>query len=119
MGMTVLVCGDRNWTDQAAIERELAAVEGDIETVVNGGARGADTCAARAARKLGLGIVTCLADWKKYGKAAGPKRNEAMLRLTSPDLVLAFHPDITQSKGTKHMVGIAEAAGVPVKVFTA
>jgi hypothetical protein len=46
-------------------------------------------------------------------------RPEAMLRLTSPDLVLAFHPDITQSKGTKHMVGIAEAAGVPVKVFTA
>jgi hypothetical protein len=40
-----------------------------------------------------------------------------MLR-QNPDLVLAFHPDITASKGTSHMVNIARAAGVKVEVFS-
>jgi hypothetical protein len=39
-----------------------------------------------------------------------------MLTEGSPDLVLAFHDDLERSKGTKHMVGIARKAKVPVRV---
>jgi hypothetical protein len=35
-----------------------------------------------------------------------------------PDLVLAFHADLAHSKGTKHMVGIARKAGIPVEIIT-
>ena len=34
------------------------------------------------------------------------------------ELVLAFHPDLDKSTGTKHLVQLAEAAGVPVKRVT-
>jgi hypothetical protein len=33
--------------------------------------------------------------------------------------VLAFHPAIADSRGTKHLVEIAQAAGIEVRVFTA
>jgi hypothetical protein len=36
-----------------------------------------------------------------------------------PDLVLAFHPNINLSKGTRHMVKIARLKGVKVEVFDA
>jgi hypothetical protein len=52
------------------------------------------------------------ANWEKYGKAAGPIRNQEMLEFGKPNLVLAFHNDIANSKGTKHMVSIAEKAGI-------
>jgi hypothetical protein len=54
------------------------------------------------------------ADWDKYGKAAGPIRNQQMLD-TGIDLVLAF--PTKESKGTWHMVKIAHAAGVPVRII--
>ena len=52
-----------------------------------------------------------------HGKAAGPIRNREMLRDGGPEMVAAFHTDLSQSKGTLDMVRIARSAGVPVKVF--
>ena len=43
------------------------------------------------------------ADWKKYGKSAGPIRNREMLKM-DPDIVLIFHDDPKNSKGTKDCV---------------
>jgi argininosuccinate synthase len=37
-----------------------------------------------------------------------------MLDHGHPDVVLAFHNDLENSKGTKHMVKIALESGVPV-----
>jgi len=57
--------------------------------------------------------VECLqypADWEKLGRAAGPIRNEQMLREGKPDLVVAF----PGARGTAHMVRIAREAGVRV-----
>jgi hypothetical protein len=45
-------------------------------------------------------VIAMPADWANHGKAAGPIRNRKMLDL-KPDLVLAFHADLTNSKGTK------------------
>ena len=41
-----------------------------------------------------------------------------MLDQGKPSLVLAFHDDIENSKGTKHMVKIAREAGVEVRIVT-
>jgi hypothetical protein len=34
-------------------------------------------------------------------------------------LVLAFHPALEKSRGTRHLVEIARAAGIEVRVFAA
>lgn len=95
--------------------------------VVEGGCRGADRIAGRWAARMrsrGVGWLRIPAPWDTYGKAAGAIRNGWMLTylLQSRDLghavgVLAFHDDLERSKGTRGMVTMAEAAGVPVKRF--
>lgn len=114
--MRVLVCGDRNWSDYKAIARELSLLP--VNTVIiHGNARGADSLAHLAAEELNYIVEAYPAEWDRYGRSAGPIRNQRMLVEGKPKLVLAFHPDLARSKGTGHMVQIARQAGVEVKVF--
>jgi hypothetical protein len=118
--MRVLVCGGRNWRDIIAIERELKKLPKDT-LIIHGAARGADTLAKFVAEKIGLKVINdgkgFPAQWKIYGKAAGPIRNQQMLDEGKPDLVLAFHENISESRGTKDMVNRARGAGVKVEIF--
>jgi hypothetical protein len=116
--MRVLVCGCRHWTDESAISRELDSLGSEVSLVIHGGAKGADTLAGRAADTLGVEVDVYHADWDFYGRSAGPIRNKRMLVDGRPDLVLAFHPDIDASRGTKNMVKNARAAGVRVLTFS-
>jgi hypothetical protein len=113
--MRVLVCGSRDWTDRKVIRRELEKLPPDT-TIITGGASGADTIASIIAKELHLQVRTFYADWQRYGRAAGPRRNRQMLTDSKPDLVLAFYDPAT-SKGTLNMVSLAAAAGVKVKKF--
>ena len=113
--MVVLVCGSRDWTDDQAIFKRLSKLP-DGTTVIHGACSGADSLAGKIAKKLGLVVKEFPANWTKYDKAAGPIRNSEMLSY-GVDLVLAFHCDITKSKGTLDMVNKAKKAGVPVIVF--
>jgi hypothetical protein len=57
---------------------------------MRGGARGADALAKDwAMTHPDIVRFECKADWKRYGPAAGPIRNQRMLDW-SPDLVVAF-----------------------------
>lgn len=107
----VLVCGSRDYTD----ENKIAGVMLNLSigtTIIEGGAKGADTIARSFAVRWGLDFEEYPANWKKYGKAAGPIRNKQMLIEGKPDLVLAFYSAKKKSKGTKNMVEQAEKAGV-------
>lgn len=120
MAGRVLICGDRNWTDRDtifAVIKELISQYGDEISVIHGAASGVDRMAGDVAVSLELVTVAVPAKWGKYGNRAGPLRNKYMLEKCKPHLVIAFHPDISQSKGTKHMVGIARQAGTPVLVI--
>jgi len=114
--MRVLVCGDRNWTNIHAIWRHLVGLSKDT-IIIEGEARGVDSLAREVAESLGMKVMPFPADWNKHGRAAGPIRNIQMLKEGKPDLVLAFHPDLEKSKGTKHMVEISKKAGIEVMVF--
>jgi len=46
-----------------------------------------------------------------YWKGAGPYRNKLMIE-QNPDLVLAFHNNISKSRGTKNMISLAESHNV-------
>lgn len=117
--MRLLICGDRNWDNLAAIKAVLQEIgPTNIEYIIEGGARGADFQAAVAAQCLSIKIKEFPANWKVYHRAAGPIRNTQMLREGRATHVIAFHDNIANSMGTTDMVKQARAAGVPVKVLT-
>lgn len=112
--MIILVCGDRHWTDREAIRRRLNQLPKDA-IILHGAARGADSIAGEEAKKLGLTVKEFPADWDKYGRAAGPIRNRLMLD-EKPDLVIAFHYDLSKSKGTADTAREARKRGIPVYI---
>lgn len=116
--MKVLICGDRYWKDSVRVLDELAAIHSitPVSVVIEGGTNGADTAGHKAAVSLGIPVVHMPANWRLYGRAAGPIRNQAMLD-QHPDLVLAFHHNLAVSKGTKDMVNRAWKAGIKVRII--
>lgn len=120
--MRILVCGDRNWTNKDLINKTLCSYwlqnHTNPLTIIHGGASGADSIAGEIAREQSQNELKFPADWERYGRAAGPIRNQQMLDESQPDVVLAFHNDIENSKGTKDMVNRAMSAGIKTIIFT-
>lgn len=110
--MRILVCGGRDYNDAEAVNAALDAVhrKRGITCIIEGGATGADTLARQWAVATGIDIRTFYANWKLYGKAAGPLRNSQMLDEGRPDGVVAF----PGGRGTDDMVRQAQAAGLTV-----
>jgi SLOG family YspA-like protein len=124
----VLVTGSRDWGDRAAIDDALTALaaantfHNRITVIVHGACpTGADAIAddwARwhSARSELIQVERHPADWRAHGQAAGPRRNAEMVRLGA-DLCLAFIRN--GPPGATHTAGLAEAAGIPTRRFTA
>ncbi|SRR6266568_2890131 len=109
----ILVCGDRDWTDRGLIFTILDCLrDGSHVTLIEGHARGADQAGHDWAVMRGIDLCCCPADWRRYGRAAGPIRNRQMADL-APDLVVAFHDHIETSLGTGDMLREAARRGVP------
>ena len=111
--MRVLVCGGREYRDYDRLKRTMDALDesssGPIDIVIHGGARGADTLADRWACERGIHVAVVKAQWERYGRSAGPRRNRAML-LLKPDVVLAF----PGGPGTADMDRLAREAKIAV-----
>lgn len=88
----ILFCGSRTWPSYTAILTEMRTLRtliGDF-TVIEGGARGADTFARIAAEFLDLPFHEELPDYERYSKWTAPKiRNTTMLDM-QPEMVIAF-----------------------------
>lgn len=86
--------------------------------LVSGHARGADTFAEQYAAEKGIQIQVFPAEWKKYGRAAGPIRNRAMLEYAKEEtpVVAAFWDG--ESRGTGNMQKQAKAAGAECHIFS-
>lgn len=113
--MRLLVCGSRDWTDDIAVEAVIKYFEPTV--ICQGEARGADLIAKSIAIKLGIDFVGYKADWKTYGKGAGPVRNTRMLKQFRPDVVVAFKDGFQRSLkygGTEHMCKISLEASKSV-----
>ena len=109
--MRIIVCGGRDYSDQQHVDEVLNGLKG-VQHLFHGNARGADTLAANwGDRQPGTSVHAVPAQWKKYGRSAGPKRNQAMLG-QSPDLVVAF----PGGRGTADMIKRSKAAGVEVLI---
>lgn len=123
--MRVLACGWRDWpsTNTRPIRFILSTIFVHVGlpfVLIEGQCRGVDKIAgewAEQMRKHGVEHEMYRADWSRYRKGAGPIRNRQMLREGKPDLVVAFHPYLMDSVGTKDMVEIADAAGVETWLY--
>lgn len=102
----LLVTGDRNYNNLSLIkkffeEEIINTYSHNQYDFVHGGCRGADLLTAEVAERFGYELLGKSADWQKYGRAAGPIRNKEMVSML-PAVVMIFHNDLINSKGTKN-----------------
>lgn len=112
----LLITGSRDWNDENAIIEQFRLVYaryGSEVTLVSGACKnGADALCEKLAAPAGWVIETHPADWNKFGKSAGFKRNAEMVELGA-DACLAFIKD--GSAGASHTARLAEEAGIYTK----
>jgi hypothetical protein len=108
--MRVAIVGSRDYPslqDVRLYVGKLAAHSWhDGLVIVSGGAEGVDQTAAETAEALGLetrvhGVTS--AEWRAYGRRAGPLRNQKVV--DDADLVVAFWTGV--SPGTRDVIGKA------------
>lgn len=108
--MKIAIVGSRGFDDYELLKEfisETVAENQDffaegIDTVVSGGAKGADTLGERYADEMGYQKLIFKADWDKYGKRAGFIRNVDII--DNCDVCFAFWDG--QSHGTKHDIDL-------------
>jgi hypothetical protein len=111
--MKLIIAGSRTFTDYPLLCQALAPERHRITEVIHGGARGADQLGFRWALKHHIRSRCFAADWERFGKAAGVRRNHQMAQ--AGDLLVAFWDG--QSPGTTHMVQCMRQLGKPVVVI--
>jgi len=84
-----------------------------IDTIVSGGAKGADTFAEIYAKDNNLKLIVFPAQWDEYGKSAGFIRNTTIW--DNSDLGVAFWDG--SSKGTAHSFKISKKQQKMLYVF--
>lgn len=117
--LRVIVAGGRGFNDYDVMERALGACfrkaeeRGDEVIIISGTAQGADRMGEHFAHDFHHQCERYPADWDKYGKSAGYKRNEQMAKIATH--LVAFWDG--KSRGTKHMINLAIREGLEVRVF--
>jgi hypothetical protein len=118
--MKMLVTGSRHLDPDrhtSYVRNALLPFYRDDNILVHGDAKGADRIAASIAREWGWEVRAYPADWKRDGRAAGPIRNQRMLREERPDLVVAFFQQDYPCKGTHDMVRRAREMRTSIHSF--
>jgi aspartate aminotransferase-like enzyme len=118
--LKILVSGSRYYKNYRKILSFLTRMKQKHSEVivVEGGARGADTLARKACEKLNIKCKEYNANWEKYGRAAGPIRNQQMLDDNDDiEIVAIFHEELNKSKGTKDMLKRARKANKEIVKF--
>lgn len=94
------------------IENSELYKNGLIGNIVCGMAAGADLLGKRFAEEHGISVIEMPADWKRYGRSAGHRRNQEMADISQ--VGLGFWDG--ESKGTAGMNGILDRMGIPHRV---
>lgn len=111
---TTIIAGGRDLWHYWLVDYAVYKSGFVISKVVSGGAKGIDTVGEAWSLVNGLGYADIVyADWDKFGKSAGYKRNEEMAE-KAKQLIAVWDG---QSKGTKSMIEIAERKGLNVYVL--
>ena len=111
----IIVCGGRHFEDYTRLKAIMkdyldknVIAPTDVE-IVSGHCQGADMLGERYAEEHGCALTVFPAEWKKYGRAAGPIRNKQMvdsIANAKKKAVIAFVSENT--RGTKNTVAYAK-----------
>lgn len=106
-----LIAGGRDFDDYQLLKNTmniLLTYFTDV-AIISGTANGADKLGEVYAKEKGYKLIRCPADWNKYGKQAGYIRNSEMADIITNNnnngICVCFWDK--KSKGTKHMIDIA------------
>ncbi len=103
--MKIAVIGSRTATAKHYEELTARLETLNATEIISGGADGADALAERYALETGTKLTTYLPDWNKYGKAAGPMRNQDIIN--AAEIVVALWDGV--SRGTADSLKKAKA----------
>ena len=126
--LRIIVAGSRDFDDFELLWKSVEKIQrGIVEEkfrdlnrvcIVSGTARGADKLGELYAERTGLHTSRFPADWDGLGKRAGYVRNAEMAKFAVEDgnygVLIAFWDG--QSRGTKHMIDLANKYGLEVHV---
>lgn len=113
--MRVIIAGSSSITsyDEVFAAIRASGFMYEITTVISGGAIGVDSVGEEWAREQGIPVERFPAEWSKYGKMAGFKRNTDMAMVA--DALIAVWNG--KSSGTKHMIGMANEMDMEVFIW--
>lgn len=128
--LRIIVAGGRDFDDfdllRDSILNYLCEIDG-TGTVhnpsqikfISGTARGADVFGEQFAYTYGYDVIRFPADWDRYGKSAGYRRNTEMAKYASEEgntgVLIAFWNG--RSRGTKNMIDLGKRYGLDVHVL--
>lgn len=113
----IVIGGCRDFNDYSIFEPfvdkclQRLSAEGNI-VILSGHCSGVDTMAEKYAKEHDYELEIYPAEWEKYGKKAGPLRNELMVQKSN--YVIAFWDE--KSRGTKSLIQYAEKNDRPIRV---
>jgi hypothetical protein len=110
--MKLIIAGSRTFTDYQLLCQTLAPERSRITQVLTGGARGTDQLGYRWAWKHAIRHQLFRADWERFGKSAGVRRNYQLAQ--AGDVLLAFWD--RRSAGTRHMISCMQQLGKPLVI---
>ena len=112
----VIIAGGRHFSDYQFLKETCDSLLDELDEtieIVSGTARGADKLGEKYAREKNYQIHRFVAQWDKFGKSAGYRRNAEMADFA--DMLIAFWDG--ESKGTSHMIDLANAKNLGVVVM--
>jgi len=113
--MKIIIAGGRNFTNYKKLCKvcdNILQNQNNIEIVSGAYYKGADKLGEQYAKERGYKIIRFPANWNKYGKAAGPNRNQQMANYA--DALIAFWDG--KSRGTLNMIDLAKSRNLKINI---
>jgi len=122
--LRIIIAGGRDFDNYVLLKSSVNKIIESLMTsserieIVSGRAKGADRLGEQYANEVGYPIAYFSADWGNLGKRAGYVRNRGMAKYAMSDgnigMLIAFWDG--KSKGTKHMIDLANRYGLVAHV---
>jgi len=110
--MKVIIAGSRDITNATLIQEAVDESGFEVTEVLCGMARGVDLLGKEWAESKGIPVLKFPADWTRYGKEAGKRRNLEMA-MEAEAVIVVWDGS---SPGSAHMAKAARFHGLPCYV---
>ena len=117
MEKRIVIAGCRNYTNYEEAKKFILSCINEYSktasiVILSGTCKGADLLGEKFAKEQNLPIRYYPAEWKRFGKAAGPIRNKKMINDCHE--VICFWDK--KSYGTASLIRYAKAAKIPIRI---